>query len=99
MLTAFICPQVKELIRAVKPEVVMVELCKDRVGLLVDERVETQVTNLWHTRKVLGDFLTQAPTGQQPAQSLSACARRSPKRTRSAGVHRRRASGLGMADS
>lgn len=46
--------QVKTLIRAVRPEVVCVELCKERVGLLVDDRMETQATNLWHVRKVGG---------------------------------------------
>ncbi|KAG1678282.1 hypothetical protein FOA52_013903 [Chlamydomonas sp. UWO 241] len=45
--------QVKTLIRAVRPEVVCVELCKERVGLLVDDRMETQATNLWHVRKVM----------------------------------------------
>lgn len=54
-------PQVKELIRAVRPEVVMVELCKDRVGLLVDDQVEKQATNLWHTRKVLIEGLPEDP--------------------------------------
>lgn len=44
--------QVKSLIHAARPEVVMVELCKDRVGLLADGRVEAQAKNLWHVRKV-----------------------------------------------
>ena len=44
--------QVKELIRAVRPEVVMLELCKDRVGLLVDDRLEAQASNRWHIKKV-----------------------------------------------
>lgn len=48
--------QVKELIRTVRPEVVMVELCKDRVGLLVDEDPQGQATNLWHCRKVRGSW-------------------------------------------
>ena len=42
----------KELIRAVRPEVVMLELCKDRVGLLVDDRLEAQASNRWHIKKV-----------------------------------------------
>ena len=46
--------QVKELIRLVRPDVVMLELCKDRLGLLVDDRLETQVSNRWHVRKVRG---------------------------------------------
>lgn len=44
--------QVKELIRAVRPDVVMLELCKDRVGLLADDRLEAQASNKWHVRKV-----------------------------------------------
>ena len=44
--------QVKTLIRVVRPDVVMLELCKDRVGLLVDDRLETQASNKWHVRKV-----------------------------------------------
>ena len=31
------CDQIRELISAVKPEVVLVELCKDRLGLLIGE--------------------------------------------------------------
>jgi hypothetical protein len=30
----------------------MLELCKDRLGLLVDDRLETQASNRWHVRKV-----------------------------------------------
>ncbi len=30
------CDRVRELIAAVRPDVVLVELCKDRLGLLVD---------------------------------------------------------------
>lgn len=43
---------VKQLIRAVRPDVIGVELCKDRVGLLVDASPESEATNLWHARKV-----------------------------------------------
>lgn len=42
--------QIEQLVEAVKPEVVMVELCKDRVGLLIDR--STQGTQTWHARKV-----------------------------------------------
>jgi len=62
------CAQVKELIRLVKPEVVMVELCKDRVGLLVDYQPESQASNLWHSRKVFIEGLPtepEWPTAQQ----------------------------------
>lgn len=57
--------QVKELIRTVRPEVVMVELCKDRVGLLVDEDPQGQATNLWHCRKVRGSWAIWAAWGQK----------------------------------
>jgi hypothetical protein len=44
--------QVQELITAVRPEVVMVELCKDRVGLLVDEEDGSmaRLPDVWHCR-------------------------------------------------
>lgn len=42
--------QIEQLVEAVEPEVVMVELCKDRVGLLIDRN--TQGTQTWHARKV-----------------------------------------------
>ncbi|GMH40648.1 hypothetical protein BSKO_08552 [Bryopsis sp. KO-2023] len=44
------CDQIEDLINAVEPEVVLVELCKDRVGLLTDRN--TQGTQTWHARKV-----------------------------------------------
>jgi pheromone shutdown protein TraB len=56
--------QVKTLIRAVRPEVVCVELCKERVGLLVDDRMEAQTTNLWHVRKVGGAATRTARTAR-----------------------------------
>jgi hypothetical protein len=42
--------QVRELVAAVKPEVVSVELCRERLGLLVDPDIKAK--DLWHTRKV-----------------------------------------------
>lgn len=50
-------PQVRELVHAVRPEVVMVELCKDRIDLLIDDKVPKYST--WHSRKVRA--LTQPP--------------------------------------
>lgn len=44
-------PQVKDLIRLVKPEVVGVELCKDRIPLLIDNEADT-LPNIWHCRRV-----------------------------------------------
>ncbi|KAF5825547.1 hypothetical protein DUNSADRAFT_8818, partial [Dunaliella salina] len=42
--------QVKELIRLVEPEVVGVELCKDRLPLLINAESDT-TPNIWHCRK------------------------------------------------
>ena len=43
--------QVKELIRLVEPEVVGVELCKDRIPLLIDTENDNS-PNIWHCRRV-----------------------------------------------
>ncbi len=50
--TARHCHQVHELIRLVRPEVVAVELCKERLGLLVDPEEEIKGPKVWHSRKV-----------------------------------------------
>lgn len=42
--------QVGELIKAVRPTVVMLELCRDRVGLLIDP--DSPPPQIWHTRRV-----------------------------------------------
>ncbi|KAK9825968.1 hypothetical protein WJX74_002300 [Apatococcus lobatus] len=44
------CEHIRDLIRHVKPEAVMVELCKDRTALLVDP--DTAAPNRWHARLV-----------------------------------------------
>lgn len=44
----------RELIGAVQPEVVVVELCKDRLALLVDEEEQPRVPDTWHIRCVRG---------------------------------------------
>jgi pheromone shutdown protein TraB len=44
------CDQIKELVRAVRPEVVMVELCKERLGLLVDPENPDRRLETWHCR-------------------------------------------------
>jgi pheromone shutdown protein TraB len=46
------CDQIKELVRAVRPEVVMVELCKERLGLLVDPENPDRRLETWHCRFV-----------------------------------------------
>ena len=43
--------QVTDLIEAVRPEIVGLELSKDRVGLLVDR--ERQDSQTWQTRSVI----------------------------------------------
>jgi hypothetical protein len=48
------CSQVKELVRAVQPDVVCVELCKDRLSLLVDSAEDSITSMLWHCRRVGG---------------------------------------------
>lgn len=49
---SYVLCQVRELVRAVQPDVVGVELCKDRVPLLVDDSSDTISNLLWHSRKV-----------------------------------------------
>lgn len=48
------CDHVREVINTVKPDVVMIELCKDRTDLLIDE---DSPPRSWHARRVLvGDY-------------------------------------------
>ncbi len=44
------CDQTRQLVRAVRPEVVLVELCKERVGLLVDPVQPDRRAETWHCR-------------------------------------------------
>ncbi|PNW74532.1 hypothetical protein CHLRE_12g492350v5 [Chlamydomonas reinhardtii] len=44
--------QVHELIHLVRPEVVAVELCKERSGLLVDPEDAATAPKVWHSRKI-----------------------------------------------
>jgi hypothetical protein len=44
--------QVKDLVRAVQPDVVGVELCRERLPLLVDPEKDSAANLLWHCRKV-----------------------------------------------
>jgi hypothetical protein len=46
------CDQIRELIKLVRPEVVMVEVCKDRLALLVD--AESKAKDTWICRRVRG---------------------------------------------
>ncbi|CAL5220498.1 g2527 [Coccomyxa viridis] len=44
------CQEIQELIQAVRPDVVLLELCKDRLRLLLDQ--ENSGKQLWHTPRV-----------------------------------------------
>jgi pheromone shutdown protein TraB len=44
------CGQIKQLVRAVRPDVVMVELCKERLSLLVDPENPDRRAETWHCR-------------------------------------------------
>jgi hypothetical protein len=46
-VSAVACEQVRQLVGAVKPEVVVVELCKDRTGLLVDPDTTAKAPDTW----------------------------------------------------
>ncbi|PRW56496.1 actin binding [Chlorella sorokiniana] len=57
------CQQIEQLIRLVQPDIVLVELCKDRTGLLVDPDAPQPQT--WYTPRV---SITGLPsTGAAPA--------------------------------
>jgi hypothetical protein len=51
--------QVFQLVDLVRPDVVMVELCKDRVGLLVDSTNPSRLPETWHCRSVRIEGLPQ----------------------------------------
>eukprot|EP01025_Chloroclados_australasicus_P054504 TRINITY_DN6463_c0_g1_i3.p1 TRINITY_DN6463_c0_g1~~TRINITY_DN6463_c0_g1_i3.p1 ORF type:complete len:279 (-),score=24.26 TRINITY_DN6463_c0_g1_i3:11-790(-) len=47
------CDQVQQLIDLIQPEVVGIELCKDRIGFLVDaDTLEEGASRTWHSRKI-----------------------------------------------
>lgn len=77
-----------ELIRLVRPEVVAVELCKERLGLLVDPEEELKGPKVWHSRKVSrrrrcdhmdgkrvsgGVRSTRSPSTEGRAQGICTC--------------------------
>ncbi|KAF6254495.1 hypothetical protein COO60DRAFT_1703286 [Scenedesmus sp. NREL 46B-D3] len=71
------CDQIKQLVRAVRPEVVMVELCKDRIGLLVDPVNPDRRLETWHCRKVSLDGVpADDPLWPQEGQLLELIASR-----------------------
>uniref|UniRef100_A0A7R9VAT9 TraB domain-containing protein n=1 Tax=Chlamydomonas euryale TaxID=1486919 RepID=A0A7R9VAT9_9CHLO len=61
---------VRQLVRVVRPDVVAVELCKDRTGLLVDDRLETQASNLWHVNRIIVEGLASYDESYPSAEEL-----------------------------
>lgn len=62
------CRHTAELITAVKPDLVQLELCKDRLGLLIEASLTP--TQHWHSRSVTLDAsITQQPRSVQQACS------------------------------
>lgn len=62
------CDHIRELVGLVRPEVVMVEVCKDRLALLVDP--DKKAKDLWVCRKVGGSSSSGA-CSKQPCLILS----------------------------
>lgn len=63
------CTHVSQLIATVKPELVLLELCKDRVGLLIDPELPQPL--YWHSRSVRLECSTaQQPSVQRACDSL-----------------------------
>ncbi|GFH19905.1 predicted protein, partial [Haematococcus lacustris] len=53
--------QVRQLVRCVRPEVLGLELCKDRLGLLVDGQEDSVARQLWHCRRIMVEGLPAGP--------------------------------------
>ena len=61
------CELIQEMIQLVKPDAVMVELCHERTGLLVDEAAAQTGKNAWYSSNV---DITGLPTGHEwPSKS------------------------------
>ena len=54
------CKLIEELIESVQPDAVMLELCHERSGLLVDDRVASTGQNAWYSDIVDIDGMTEA---------------------------------------
>ena len=61
------CSHTAQLIAAATPDIVLLELCKDRVGLLIDPSLPQP--QYWHSRFVK----LESSTAQQPAPLQHAC--------------------------
>jgi len=58
------CAQIRDLVGAVKPEVVVVELCKDRTGLLVDPETTAKAPDTWICTRVEFDGIPGSSGGK-----------------------------------
>ncbi|KAG2492108.1 hypothetical protein HYH03_009599 [Edaphochlamys debaryana] len=68
--------QVDELIRLVKPDVVAVELCKERLGLMLDPVQAATPPKVWHSRKILIEGIPEDGEpwpSQEQLRSLLTC--------------------------
>jgi len=54
------CKLIEELIQSVQPDAVMLELCHERTGLLVDDRVASTGQNAWYSDVVEIDGMSDA---------------------------------------
>ena len=63
------CDDIRDTIGRLKPDIVMIELCKDRTALLADKDIGTQT---WHTRKIslFGSTFSDAWPSQKELLSL-----------------------------
>eukprot|EP00775_Hariotina_reticulata_P012413 gene12413-12548_t len=61
---------VTKLVRAVRPDVVMVELCKERLALLVDPENPDRRAETWHCRQVSLEGVPEDPLWPGTAQLL-----------------------------
>ncbi|GIL65992.1 hypothetical protein Vafri_19622 [Volvox africanus] len=62
--------QVSDLIHLVKPDVVAVELCKERAELLVDPQDAAKPPKVWHSRKVQIEGLPADDSDIWPSQEM-----------------------------
>ncbi len=61
------CKLIEELIESVQPDAVMLELCHERTGLLVDDRVASTGQNAWYSDIVAIEGMTDALSAHKDA--------------------------------